>query len=205
MFDETFHAAETLREREQMTTLEEAASVFEPTAELGADDAPEAAVHLALRKFVMRMVRQTRIDHTLDLRMLLQKLRDGERVGAVPLHAQSQRLDAAQRQEGIERPGHSAHGVLQIGEPFAQLIGAMPDHRRAADRVRMTVQILRRRVHDEIEPVLQRVLQVRRRERVVTDGHDAAALRHGCDGAEVDDRQQWIGRRFHPDHPRVRP
>ena len=76
---------------------------------------------------VMRMVRQTRIDDALDLRMLLQKLCDGERVGAVAFHAQSQRLDAAQRQEGIERPGHAAHGVLQIGELFAQLIRAVAD------------------------------------------------------------------------------
>ena len=81
----------------------------------------------------------------------------------------------------------------------------MPDDRRAADRIRMTVQVLRRRVHDEIEPVLQRVLQVRRRERVVADGHDPAASRDGRDGAEVDDLEERIGRRFHPDHARVRP
>jgi hypothetical protein len=62
--------------------------------------------------------------------MALQKAQF-QRVLAVALHAQRQRLQAAQRQERIERSGHRAHRVLQERQPLGQLgIVARPPARR---------------------------------------------------------------------------
>ncbi len=122
----------------------------------------------------------------------------------MPFHAQRECLDPTQGEERIEGTGHATDRVLQIRELLAQLIGAVTDDGGAADRIRVAVQIFRRRVHDEIETVLQRVLQIRRRERVVAHREDAALLRDRRDGRQIDDLQQRIGRRLHPDQSRVR-
>src|SRR5262245_51162555 len=114
MLDEALDSAETFREREEMALLQERARFREPTAQHRADDSAEATMHLALRELVMRMTCEPRIDHAIDLRMLLEVLRDGERVRAVTLHAKRERLDAAKGEEGIERPRHTADRVLQV-------------------------------------------------------------------------------------------
>ena len=49
------------------------------------------------------MVRQARIVDPADLRMLAQELRHRQRIAAVPLHAQVQRLDALQDLPGAQR------------------------------------------------------------------------------------------------------
>ena len=92
------------------------------------------------------MARQPGVVHAFDRRVLLEEARDGERVAAMALHAQRQRLDAAQRQEGVERPRHAAHRVLQVGDALAKIAVAAHDG-RAADGIRMPVQVLGRRVH----------------------------------------------------------
>src|SRR5215469_5462042 len=105
MLDEAFHPAEALGEREQPAVLERAACRLEAATQLRGDDAAVAAGHLSPRERVLRVAGKSRVMHALDARMLLEELRDRERVGAMPLHAQCQRLDAAQRQERVERPG----------------------------------------------------------------------------------------------------
>ena len=55
-------------------------------------------------------------------------------IAAVPLHAQRQRLDAAQRKERVERTRHAAHRVLQKAELFLELL-ILTDNRRAADYI----------------------------------------------------------------------
>ena len=98
----------------------------------------------------------------------------------MPLHAQRQRLEAAQRQKGIERPLDRADRVLQERQPLAQLVVAA-DHRDAADHVGMAVEIFRGRMHDQIEAVFERTLHIRARKRVVGGGQHAVLLRNGRD------------------------
>src|SRR4029077_17840149 len=88
VLDEALDAAETLGEREQLALLERAARGPESAAQHRGDDAAVAARHLALRQRMLRVAGEPRVVDALDLRLLLQELRDGERVGAVPLHAQ---------------------------------------------------------------------------------------------------------------------
>ena len=122
----------------------------------------------------------------------------------MPLHAQRQRLHAAQGQEAVERPGDGADRVLQEAEPLGEL-GVLAHHQHAADHVGMAVEVLGRRMHDDVEAVLQRPLHLGAGEGVVGDGEDAALARRRRRRREVGQPQQRVGRRLDPDHPRLRP
>ena len=67
-----------------------------------------------------------------DLRLLLEPARDLERVLAMPLHPQGERLQSAQREETVERPGDRADRVLQKRDLVAELLvfAARPRRRR---------------------------------------------------------------------------
>src|SRR5213082_16222 len=162
MLDEALHAAQTLRQREQMAALEHAARALEPAAQYRGDDTAETTRHLSPGKRVLRVTRQPRVVHALDPGMLLQELRDGERIGAMSLHAQRQGLDAPQGEERVEGAGYGAHRVLQIGDALGEL-RVRPHDRSSPDGVGMSIEILGRRVHADIEAMLERALNERRR------------------------------------------
>ena len=122
---------------------------------------------------------------------------------AVPLHPQRQGLEAAQRQERIERPLDAAHGILQIGQPLAQLL-VRADNRDTAHHVGMPVEILGGRVHHQVEAVFERVLHVGTGEGVVGRGQKPAPPRDHGDTFEIDQLEQRIGRRLDPDQPGIR-
>ena len=65
---------------------------------------------------VVGMVGKARIFDPVDLRMRLQVLGDGQRVVAVALHAQRQRLDAGQDHEGVHRRDRRAE-IAQAEHP----------------------------------------------------------------------------------------
>src|SRR5437588_13029527 len=113
MLDETLDPAEALGEREQAAALERAARRVQPPAQHRRDDAAEAARHLRPRERVLRVARQPRVVDALDLRLMLEELRDRDHVGAVTLHAQCQSLDGARSEERIERARYTPHRVLQ--------------------------------------------------------------------------------------------
>src|SRR6185437_8019959 len=112
MLDETLHPAQTLCQREQMAALQHPASVIQIPAQNRRDDATIPARHLSLRQRMLRMAFESRVVHPLDLRMFLQKLRNGERIRTVPLHTQRQRLDAAQRQKAVKRSRYGTDRIL---------------------------------------------------------------------------------------------
>ena len=116
--------------------------------------------------------------------------RDCACVVAVLPHADRERLDAAQDEPAIERAGYGTERLLQEVQALRnrRIVG----RREAADDVRMTSQILRRRVDDEVGAELQRALQVGRGERVV-DGEDRACCMRGVgSGADVDDIEHRV-------------
>src|SRR5829696_6511897 len=145
-----------------------------------------------------------RIDHRLDARVRLQELRDLERGGAVPLHAQRQGLQPAQGEEAVERARDRADGVLQEGELFAELL-VVADDGDAADHVGMAVEVFRRRMHDEVEAVFERTLNVGAGEGVVGGEPPSRRLRDAGDRLEVAELEQRIGRRLDPDELRLGP
>src|SRR2546430_5444760 len=99
MLDEALHAAQTLRQREQAAALERTARALEAAAQYRGDDTAETTRHLSPGKRVLRVTRQPRVVHALDPGMLLQELRDGERIGAVSLQdRKSTRLNSSHSQ-----------------------------------------------------------------------------------------------------------
>ena len=73
---------------------------------------------------------------------------------------------------------------------------------RAGDHVGVTVQVLGRRVHDEVGAQCQRPRQHRRRHGRVDGEPGAGAVRDLGRGGDVGDLPQRVGRRLQPDQPR---
>ena len=66
----------------------------------------------------------------------------------------------------------------------------------AAEAAALTVDVLGRRVDDDVGAVFHRPLQHRRREDVVDDEARAGLVRDLGDGAQIDDLERRVGRRF---------
>lgn len=140
MVDQTFHAAERLGAGEQLRALHRAPRRLRPTLHIDADHAAEAA-HLALCQLMLRVRGKARVDDLVHRRMLLKPLRQLQRVLAMRAHPQMQRLEATLREETVERPLHTADGVLQEGHLFGQF-RIVTHHHHTTDDVRMTVEVL---------------------------------------------------------------
>jgi hypothetical protein len=153
--------------------------------------------HLAFGDLVARMLREAGIVDALDLRLFGQPARQFPRVGAMPLHANGQGLDAAQHQPRVEGARDGAGGVLIELDRLHQLF---PANHRAAHHIRMTAQVLRRTMDNEVGAELDRLLQIRRREGVI-DGKDGGGFMGQCgDSGDVHDLQERVGRRLDPHH-----
>ena len=107
---------------------------------------------------VARVVGQLRVEHALDRRVADEQVDHGPGVGAVAVHAHGQRLQAPQHEVAVERRGHRARGVLGEAEPLGQLVVVHGDE--AADDVGVAAEVLRGRVHDDVGPQAERLLQV---------------------------------------------
>lgn len=198
MVDQAFHAAERFGQGEQFGLLAETLGRVEAALEHDRDDAAEAG-HLALGQCVLRVRGQAGVDHLLDRGVGFQPLRQRQRVLAMRAHAQRQGLEAAQREEAVERALHAADGVLQEGQLLSQL-GVVADHRDAADHVRVAVEVLGGRVHDDVGAQAERALQHRRGKGVVDHDQQAVLARDRGDGGDIDQLEHRVGRGFDPHH-----
>ena len=93
---------------------------------------------------------------------------------AVTLHAERQRLQAAQREEAVERTLRRRRPRSAGTRAARASSGCSPTIANAADHVGVAVQILGRRMHDDVEAELERPLHVGAGEGVVGDRDDAA-------------------------------
>src|SRR5260370_38362014 len=114
MLDQALDAAEAVGEREDLDALQEARRLGEPALELDRHHAA-MAMHLAARQRVLRVIGEARVMHARDLLLAGEMLGDRLGVGAMPLHAQRQRLQAAQREEAVEGAGAGGPRVWQEG------------------------------------------------------------------------------------------
>ena len=162
-----------------LTRLQHAARVLEaPDVER---QHPAESAHLALRQLVLGMVWQSRIEHTFHRRVFRQELRQRQPVDVVLRHAQRQRLGAAQHQERVERAQNRALRVLDELQPLEIVVVHADDD--AADAVAVSVEVLRRAVHDQVGAELDRPLHARAGERVVDDEPSRRALCASADAA----------------------
>src|SRR5690348_10388142 len=121
VLDEALDPAEALGEREKLAPLQKSPGILERSLQLRAHDPAESAPHLSFRELVLRMARKAGVVNAGDLRMGPEEAGDGERVGAVPLHAHGQSLDAAQDEKAIECARHVPEPVLQKFDPFGKI------------------------------------------------------------------------------------
>ena len=133
--------------------------------------------------------------------MALEELRDAPSVLAVRAHAYRKRLHPAQHEPRVERAGHGAERLLQEVEALGERVVVGGDE--AADHVAVAAEVLGRRVDDEVGAEVERLLQVRRRERVVDDEQRADGVRRVGGLANVDDVQERVRRRLDPHEPDV--
>ncbi len=170
--------------------------------DVGEGDHPAEVAHLLRRHLVAGVLRQARVEHLRHLGVADQCGDDPLGVGAVPFHPDGEGLDAAQRQEGVERPGHRARSVLQERDLLGQFVVG-GDH-DAAHHVGVPAQVLGGRVHHDVRAEFQRLLQVWRGEGVVHDQLRARVAGNLRQGGDVTDVEQRIGGRLDPDQLGVR-
>src|SRR5512146_298278 len=141
------------------------------------------------------MIGESREVHALDRRMIYKVSRNFLRVGLLTVIAKLQRLDPAQQEETIERPERRSLAVLDE----VNLLGEIrPAYRYRASRdVAVPAQILRRRVHHDVRPEIEWVLQVRRHHAVIHAQQRAIPMRQIRKRPEIDDSQQRIRRRLY--------
>ena len=111
------------------------------------------------------MTSKPRVQHGSNLRVRVQQLSHSLRVCAVPIHAQIQGFQSADRQKGIKRAGDRARAALQKLDFLIQL--GVVTHHHAPDNIRMPAQVLSGGMHHHIRAQRQRLLQVRGGERVI--------------------------------------
>ena len=204
VLDETLDAAQAFGEREDGARLEETARAGEVGVELDRHHAAEAA-HLLARERVLRVRGEPRVAHAAHARLPLEPGGELHRVLAMALHAHVERLHPAQREETVERPRDRADRVLQETEALGVLRVAIVagDDRNSADDVRVPVQVLRRRVHDDVEAELDGTLHPGCGECVVGDADQLVSSGDRRKCVEVDQPQQRIGRRLDEHHSRL--
>ncbi len=133
--------------------------------------------------------------------MFVQIRRDFGGVGLVLAHAERERLEATEGQEGVERREHVAHADLLEEPDFVGEVGVVGDD-GTADGVAVAVQVLRRAVDDDVGTEFERVLEVRREEGVVHAEGRIDRFGDGGDGFDVTESEERVRRRLHPDECR---
>ena len=115
-------------------------------------------------------------------------------------HAHGQRLHPARQRVGRRRLEDAPEQLPRRLQPVDERRAA---GERAGGDVAVAVQVLRRRVHDEIDAESERLLIDRARERVV-DHRDHAVRATGVgDAADVHAAERRIDRRLEPEHLRL--
>ena len=160
------------------------------------DHAAEA-VRLAAAERVGGMLRQPGVEHLFDVGIPLERFGDGQRVLMHALHAQGERLDAAQHEPAVKRREHAAGRLAGQADGVAQLPRRRDDE--AADRVVVAGEILAAAVDDEVRAQRQRALEDRREERVVHDQQRAGLMRQRRAGADIGHVHHRVARRLQVD------
>src|SRR4029077_10704125 len=93
----------------------------------------------------------------------------------VALHSELERFKSAQCEPTVERGGDGASGILQEFYRFED--GRILGEGRALNQVRVTCEIFRDAVNDDVRSEFEGLLKTGRSECVVDDHESAAAMR----------------------------
>ena len=202
MLDQTLHAAQTFGQGKYPAPFQKPDRTRQIPVQNSGHHTAAAPVHLRAANPVAGMGVEARIENAAEFRSVFQPSGDLQGVGAMAFHADRQGLQSAQHKKGIERAGDTAGGVLEKTQALRKLIVA--DHDGAADHVGMAVEILRRRMHDDVDPQFQGPLNPWRGEGIVDRRQNPPRPRKRCDGGQIHEVQHRIAGGFQPDQPGVR-
>ncbi len=183
-----------------LTAARTAIAAASPPASLIEQHPSEPAAHLARGDHVTGMRRQPWIEHGRQRRMSLEVAGDPQRRGGGVADSHEQRAHAPLEEPGFERPEHGAGGAPPRPDPLRERVAARR-HDGAGQDVAVPVEVLRRRMDDEVGAELDRASEHRRRDGVVDDDAGVGVVRDLRDGGEVDDVPRGIRRRLEPQHP----
>ena len=99
---------------------------------------------------IARMLGKTDVEHIQHLRLCLQKRRNLHRVVLDPVHADSERLDAANEHEGIKRSEITADRLVNQAELFREVLPVRRGADKPGERVIVALQIFCPAVDDEV-------------------------------------------------------
>ena len=159
--------------------------------------APKAALHLAARDLVARVVRKSGIEHGGDRRVIGEAVRQLHRVRRRRAHPHVEGAQTPDQEERLERMQDHSVRLANFSRPRAKGVVAR-EAERARQNVGMPVEIFGRRVHDHVGA---------ERDRPREDGRRAGGI-HSEDGArrmsrarrafDVAHAPQRIARRLEP-------
>src|SRR6516162_47696 len=159
MGDKALRVAEIVRNIDELQCVEKAETGLLAAGHVKADEAA-ALFHLPLGKVVLRMARQSGVEHPADFRMTFKIVGDGSGGAALPLDPQRESLKTLEQQPRVEwaqgRPGVPVKRAKVVLDEFLRR------EDRAAEATPLAVDVLGRRIDDDIGAQCQGLLQERR-------------------------------------------
>ena len=193
MGDEALRIAEIVRDIDEPQRVEKAEAVLLAAGDVKADQAA-TLLHLAARHFVLRVAGQPGVEHASNLRVSFEIPGDRQGGAALALDPKLERLEPLQQQPGVEwaqrRPG------MPVKETEIVLDEFLRRQDGATETAPLAVDVLGRRIDDDVGAERERLLQERGRKDVVDDEEAAGAVGQPCDLGEIDDLHRRVRRAF---------
>src|SRR5688572_2951704 len=120
------------------------------------------------------MGRKAGIVNLLNFRMLGQKVGNDAAILIVSFHSHGKSFCSAQYQKRIERRKDRTDPILHEFYPFR--IGFVVQSDKSADAVGMSVEIFRRRMDNNVDTKINRLLKIGRHKRVVANDSRTACV-----------------------------
>lgn len=228
---EALHVGDVCKQAENFQVINELESFFLTTLDVEGEDRTAAIREVLLVKLVVRMVREARVAHAGNLRVLGEELDNLLGVFHMAIQAERKRFDTLQQEECVERRncstfvaeenranvnhvGGSARcserntvARVHFGE-VRELAGASPVklatiHDDAAESRAMATDELSGRMHHDVGTVFNRANQVRSTEGVVDDQRNLVLVGDFGNGFDIRDVGMRVAERFDKDELRV--
>ncbi len=154
MDDQALRVADVRQQAEDLDAVDQPPAGLRAALDAECQDAAVAALEVARGRRVRRVGREARVADPLDLGPVFEPAGDRQRVLAVALDPQRERLEALEEQERVERAERRA----DVAQP---LDAELEDEREVAERLAVDDAVVRRvRVRELREPARGRPVEV---------------------------------------------
>lgn len=228
---EALHVGNISKQAEDLQAIDELEGFFLTALDVEGENGTAAIREVLLVKFVVRMVREARVAHAGNLRVLGEEFDDLLGVFHVAVQAEGKRLDTLQQEEGVERRNsgtlvaeedgaHVDHvsGCARRGErntvarvhfgELRELAGCSPVelaaiHDDTAESRAVATDELGSGMHHNVGTVFKRTNQIRRTEGIVDHQRNLVLVSNLGDSIDIRDIGMRVAERFDKDKLRV--